>query len=73
MGVMAVMSRTEGHTLTTWDPAEKAEVARVEEEFDRLVREGHLAYTVTPEKNEQIRKFDATAEKIVVTPQLVGG
>lgn len=62
-----------GDTSLTWDVGQPQEVAAARELFTTLKGKGYLAYRVDGENREAIRKFDATAPKIVMTPQLVGG
>ena len=57
----------------TWDSRDSASVARVKEEFDRLIEHNFAFETTTEGKKEQIHKFDPEAESITVTVPLVGG
>lgn len=74
--VMQVCDRS-GHTTLTWsDEQVDAEFEQITALFDRKVRhEGMLAYKteVDGSNAEQIKSFDKTAPKIVLTPPLAGG
>jgi hypothetical protein len=74
MGELAVMDRT-GDTKTIWDPDNQAETDAAREQFDKLRKAGHLAYTVDEKgkKGTQIHKFDPKAGKIILAPPLRGG
>jgi len=66
----------EGDARLMWDSQAPAEVAAAQQLFDSLIAKGYFAYSVTgPEgaKGEQIREFDAAAEKIIMVPSLQGG
>lgn len=72
--VLHVMDRT-GDTKVMWSPDNPDEVQAARDTFDSLKAKGYLAYTVKKdgEKGEVIRKFDKTAGRIIMAPQLVGG
>lgn len=74
MSTMHVMDVT-GDTKVMWSADNPDEVENAKATFDRLKGKGFLAYTVKDngEKGEMIRKFDKTAERIIMAPQLVGG
>lgn len=73
---MQVLDHT-GHTTVTWSDAEVDEkFAEITALFDqRTKHDGYMAYKTDAngENAEQIKAFDKTAEKIVLTPPLVGG
>jgi hypothetical protein len=82
-GKMRVMNHS-GDTATLWDTdpetREEGELSteQVEKEFDRLVREGHLAFTVDEDfkTGDQIKagEFDPEVhERVLVTPAFIGG
>ena len=61
-------------------PATKADFLRADvgaatrQEFMHKLEEGYLAYTVVDGKADTaIREFDPEAQRIVMTPALVGG
>lgn len=75
-GVLEIMDSS-GDTKVLWDVDNEAEVAETRRIFDSMIAEsGMLAYK-TESKNtsdgEVIKEFDATAERVVLSPQLVGG
>lgn len=73
-GTLHVMDRT-GDTKVIWSADNPDEVENARATFDRLKSKGFLAYSVRSdgEKGEVMRKFDKRAERIVMSPQLVGG
>lgn len=75
MGEMAVLDRVKGDTKVIWDADRPEEVEAARAQFDTLTAKGYAAFRVTERgrKGEQIRQFDAAAEKIILAPQLVGG
>lgn len=64
-----------GDTKIIWDSGNPDEVANARRTFDDLLAKRYLAFSVTKlgNKGEQIRKFDADAEKLIMVPQLKGG
>lgn len=72
---MRIMDRDAGDVRVIWDPevADEVEAARIQ--FDGLRKKGYMAYTVAARggKGTLIREFDATAEKMILAPPLVGG
>lgn len=74
MGTLHVLDRT-GDTRTMWDPNRPTEVEAARKTFDRLRKQGYLAYRVNEagDKGEVMREFDATAGKVIMQPQLAGG
>lgn len=75
MGVMAIMDRQAGDLKVIWDPDNQHEVRAAEQQFSKLRKAGHLAYTVDEKgkKGKQITEFDPKAEKIILAPALRGG
>lgn len=73
-GEMAIMDIT-GDTKIMWDRNAPAEVETARASFDKLKAKGYLAYTVKKngDPGEQIHAFDPAAEKIIMSPPLVGG
>lgn len=69
-----VMDRT-GDTKVMWSADNPDEVEAAQATFDKLKKKGYLAYSVKDngDKGEVIRKFDKTAGRIIMAPQLVGG
>jgi hypothetical protein len=72
--VLNIIDRT-GDTRIEWDPASKDEVKMAKKAFDEAKRKKYLTYKVGADgtRGELIREFDPTAERIVCTPQTVGG
>jgi hypothetical protein len=62
-----------GDTELTWDHDRDVEVRAAREMFASLKKKGYLAYRVHGDDREVIREFDPAAERIVMSPQLVGG
>lgn len=69
-----VMDRS-GDTKVIWSAQNPDEVDNAKATFDRLKAKGFLAYTVNSDgtKGQVIKKFDKTAERIIMSPQIVGG
>jgi hypothetical protein len=74
MGQLRIMDRS-GDIKLEWDGDKKAEVTVAEKAFNDNVGKGFLAYRVYDggKKGEQLKKFDATAEKIIMVPPVTGG
>jgi hypothetical protein len=79
--VMNVMDSS-GHTTVTWNPENADSVRDAKREFDALRRQGYQAFrmnvvsengVVVEEKGERIDRFDETAGKVMMVPQLRGG
>lgn len=76
MGTLAIMDRTKGDQTVGWDKNNPDEIEQAQATFDSLVKgKGYFAYTVSKEgtKGEQVKKFDPLLERIILSPQLVGG
>lgn len=73
-GELCILDET-GDTKIIWDAKNVDEVAAAKVQFDTLRRKGFLAYKVNKkgEAGEMITEFDATAERIILSPPLVGG
>jgi hypothetical protein len=72
---MHTLDRT-GDQRVMWDADHTEEVAAARDTFDRLVKAGYLAYRAEGkkgERGEQIRKFDAAAERIILVRPHQGG
>jgi len=72
--MLCVLDHT-GDTKTVWDRRNEAEVTAAKAQFEALTGAGYLAFSVAKDgsKGEQIREFDPDAEKIILSPPLVGG
>ena len=64
-----------GDTKVEWKTSNPDSVKAAMARFDDLVKNHkHWAYKVNPDgSKESIKKFDQTAEEIIVHPQMVGG
>ena len=73
MSALQVLDRN-GHTEIAFDVKEQVTVDAARQEFMHKLEEGYLAYTVVDGKADTaIREFDPEAQRIVMTPALVGG
>ncbi len=74
MGELATMDRT-GDLKSFWDRTKPEEVAQARRTFDDMRAKGYLAFRLIGDgtKGEQIREFDPTAEKIIMSPAMQGG
>ena len=64
-----------GDVKLEWRRSAEVEVGEARATFDRLAAAGYLAYKLNKDgtRGEVIRAFDATAKRIVMVPQTVGG
>jgi hypothetical protein len=71
---MAVLG-AEGDTRIMWDPERPAEVEAARAAFDRLIREGYTAYSVTDdgERGRRVDSFDPALQALILVPRIVGG
>jgi hypothetical protein len=74
MGEMCELNGT-GDTKVILDPKNEDEVEVAEEQFDKLIDKGFLAFDVkkSGDKGIQIHKFNAKAGKIIMVPSVQGG
>ena len=64
-----------GHTKHIWDADNEAEVEGARALYTSLTGRGYRAFHVKGDGNEGRRmdKFDPTAEKMILVPQMQGG
>jgi len=64
-----------GHTETMWDRRNKVEIKAARASFKILTKKGYLAFNMNKDgtKGELIHEFDPDAERIILSPPLVGG
>jgi len=74
IGRMSVMDHT-GHREVVWDSKDRLSVEAAERVFNELKSEGKLLYRAEPgsDDGQLLRRFDPTAQEIVVSPRNVGG
>ena len=74
MSEINILDRT-GDTTHTWDRTRPDEVAVARRAFDEAKAKKYLIYKMNADgsKGELIREFDPNAERIVCSPQNVGG
>lgn len=74
MPTLHVLDRT-GDTRIEWDPSRPDEVAMARKAFDEAKKKKYLTYKVGADgtRGELLREFDPRAERIIATPQTVGG
>ena len=72
--VMHTLDRT-GDIRTEWDPSKPEEVEMARKAFKAAKDKKMLIYRTRADgsRAEQMREFDPTAERIIATPQTVGG
>lgn len=76
--VMAVIDQT-GDTKTIWDRTKPDEVAAARETFKALKAKGYIAYHVKSgrgdegQRGEVMPNFDPEAERMILSPKMVGG
>tara|TARA_R110000824_G_scaffold40789_4_gene121927 strand:- start:946 stop:1245 length:300 start_codon:yes stop_codon:yes gene_type:complete len=73
-GILCCLDQT-GDTKIVWDYKNDVEVAAAKAQFDALKKAGYIAYSVNKDgtNGEVIREFDPKAEKIILSPPMVGG
>jgi hypothetical protein len=64
-----------GDTRLTWDPEVPADVETARSAFAQLTGKGYSAFRVGDgdERGKRLRRFDATAAAVVLTPPMAGG
>jgi hypothetical protein len=64
-----------GDSPIHWDRNNQGEIDAARAYFDTLKAKGYLAYRTRRDgsRGEVIREFDPTSERIIMSPQLVGG
>lgn len=74
MGELAIVDTT-GDTKVLWDKTKQAEVDNAKKMFNRLKKQGYIAYTVKDngERGEIIQMFDVNLERIIMHKPVVGG
>jgi len=74
VGVIVVLDHS-GDTKHIWDRNSEAEVEEARSLFDRMIKRGMQAWSVTRkgDKDARITTFDPQAEKIIFSPALQGG
>lgn len=75
MGTLAILDRRAGDITVGWDKNNPDEIENAQATFDDMRAKGHLAYVLDKDgkKGQQIKKFDPSVERIILTPALVGG
>ena len=75
MGEMRVMDKEAGDLKVIWDKDNIDEIECAEKQFDCLLEKGYTAYQVDKkgEPGKKITKFDPKAEKLIMSPRIVGG
>ena len=65
----------EGDVKSIWDRGNPDEVANAERTFNDLTKKGYKAFKVSKDgsQGEQLDKFDAAIERMVLIPALQGG
>lgn len=73
-GEMEVLDST-GHTRTTWDGENEAEVSAARAQFEQLTKKGYKAFRVKRDggEGEPMKSFDPDAEKMILVPPVAGG
>lgn len=74
MAVQIVMDRS-GDTRHEFDATDAAALAEAEQRFKELTGKGFMAFAMSNDGSpgRQIKAFDKAAEKVMFTPQLIGG
>lgn len=73
MAELIVMDHT-GDSRMSFTPGDAPATQAAMTRFNELMAQGHIAYKEGSDGEKTLtRKFDATAERITVHPQLIGG
>jgi hypothetical protein len=74
IGILVILDKS-GDTKHIWDRTSDVEVEEARSLFDRMIKRGMQAWSVTRkgDKDRRITTFDPQAEKIIFAPALVGG
>jgi GH25 family lysozyme M1 (1,4-beta-N-acetylmuramidase) len=73
---MRIMDPEAGDLRVEWDKNDPVQVAAAEEAFRKATKKGNMIFYKTKRdglKGERITEFDASAERIVGMPMVVGG
>jgi len=64
-----------GDTKIIWNPDNEFETQQAKETFERFKKKGYLIYRTNKdgEKREVMHKFDPSAERMIMSPAVVGG
>lgn len=69
-----ILDDTSPFIVITWDETSISEVETAKKRFDHYIKQGWLAFAVRSDGiPRQIFKFDASSEKIILTPIVEGG
>ncbi len=73
-GQLCVLDQT-GDTKVMWNRANPDEVDAARDTFNKLRKKGHIAYAVKPDGGQGavVTEFDASLEKIILAPAVIGG
>lgn len=73
-GMLAIMDDT-GDTRVQWDKSDPQQVAKARARFDELKKKGYMAYSVNSkgDQGSVMSNFDASAERIIMHAQMIGG
>ena len=74
MGELAVLDQT-GDTKYMWDKDKPDEVKEAEKTFKRFKKKSYIAYSVNKkgDKGSVMHTFDPKAERIILSPPVIGG
>lgn len=75
MGELRIMDRNKGDLKVIWDKDKPEEIKAAKKQFNKMLKNGYLAYSVKKDgsQNKQMTEFDEKAEKVILSPVLVGG
>ena len=75
MGTLSIMDVKEGDIRVEWNPESDEEVEVAKKSYKDAIKKGYKAFRMfdSGKKGEQLDHFDATAEKILMVPPIMGG
>lgn len=64
-----------GDTKLIWDKDNQDEVGAIRDTFTKLIKAGYKAFSVKAngDQGKEVKEFDASAEKLILIPQMRGG
>jgi len=74
-GEISILDKS-GDTKVIWDSTKPDEVEVAKDTFTKLKKKGYLAFEFLGKdgsKGKQVKEFDPDAERIIMSPAIVGG
>lgn len=66
-----------GDEKITWDHGDDIQIKKARDKFAALLKQGYKAFVskdiAGSKKGEEVKEFDATAERLILVPPMQGG